>query len=781
MLSLFILLALKTSAAFHEQRRSLERARTEDYLKRKIRSRPEKSELIRMHILEEPFLQVKQLKKACLAVDLNDKIAQRPGPMELIHKNILPVHSSIKQAFIGKASGENSSFDEDTNDSLSPEQSTSVSEEGCSLGLGPLPTPKETQTGHGIPSPTQVGSLQRVGLRCCAECMQDCKSTIKKLKYHQYIPPDQKGDKEPPPHLDSSYAKILQQQQLFLQLQILSQQQQRYHTILPAPTKAPVKIYFCVTVFLPSRSQTAQQPSSSSKSMHTSSSPPRPAGAPLDFSKHLVHTCLSSVPLGGTKPVSLPPNLDEMKVAELKSELKLRNLPVSGTKNDLIERLRTYQELKSPATAAAAQHPESDAGESARPAETLSAEKEKISKPAKAAPAAVTTAASAVKARATDAAEATASAEATKVAYVATFMSSPLNQLSLQPSSVAQLSTNVKEEPRCSTPTPSPVLSVDKDRLLQEKDKQIEALTRMLWQKQRLVEVLKMQLENGDRGKAPEPISPLGVKEEPLDEPDVAFSMDFDRFPSQKSPISQEMDITKVIVKQEVIEEEEVKPEKTFQSPITHGLPQSSTQTQEEHLAQQHIIQKVLLQQQQHNIQNQTLENQHDLQKLYSSACSLPPSPLQVLLPLSPPFPPSCGTPHPDPSLQPELQTVADTTGQKQHLSHAESGRLEDFLESTTGRPLLGVEPGGLLSLIDDLHNQMLCTSSILNHPLSPMDTSDTASWEQGLDSMDWLNLTTERDREEESPSLALQTPPSVFSTDFLDSSDLHIHSEFSL
>uniref|UniRef100_A0A667YA98 SAP domain-containing protein n=1 Tax=Myripristis murdjan TaxID=586833 RepID=A0A667YA98_9TELE len=32
-------------------------------------------------------------------------------------------------------------------------------------------------------------------------------------------------------------------------------------------------------------------------------------------------------------------------VAELKSELKLRGLPVSGTKNDLIERLKTYQEL----------------------------------------------------------------------------------------------------------------------------------------------------------------------------------------------------------------------------------------------------------------------------------------------------------------------------------------------------------------------------------------------------------------------------------------------------
>uniref|UniRef100_A0A8C6SIY9 SAP domain-containing protein n=1 Tax=Neogobius melanostomus TaxID=47308 RepID=A0A8C6SIY9_9GOBI len=31
-------------------------------------------------------------------------------------------------------------------------------------------------------------------------------------------------------------------------------------------------------------------------------------------------------------------------VAELKAELKLRGLTVSGTKNDLIERLRNYQE-----------------------------------------------------------------------------------------------------------------------------------------------------------------------------------------------------------------------------------------------------------------------------------------------------------------------------------------------------------------------------------------------------------------------------------------------------
>lgn len=67
---------------------------------------------------------------------------------------------------------------------------------------------------------------------------KELKPKVKKLKYHQYIPPDQKQDKGAPP-MDSSYAKILQQQQLFLQLQILSQQHQHYNyqTILPAPLK----------------------------------------------------------------------------------------------------------------------------------------------------------------------------------------------------------------------------------------------------------------------------------------------------------------------------------------------------------------------------------------------------------------------------------------------------------------------------------------------------------------------------------------------------------------
>lgn len=62
------------------------------------------------------------------------------------------------------------------------------------------------------------------------------KPRVRKLKYHLYIPPDQKQEPSEAP-MDSAYARLLQQQQQFLQLQILSQQQQHYNyqAILPAP------------------------------------------------------------------------------------------------------------------------------------------------------------------------------------------------------------------------------------------------------------------------------------------------------------------------------------------------------------------------------------------------------------------------------------------------------------------------------------------------------------------------------------------------------------------
>uniref|UniRef100_A0A6I8PEK8 Myocardin related transcription factor A n=1 Tax=Ornithorhynchus anatinus TaxID=9258 RepID=A0A6I8PEK8_ORNAN len=586
---------LKSPAAYHEQRRSLERARTEDYLKRKIRSRPERSELVRMHILEEtsaePSLQAKQLKlkRARLADDLNEKIAQRPGPMELVEKNILPVESSLKEAIIvGQVNypkvADNSSFDEDSSDALSPEQP------GSHESQGSAPSPLEARIGEpppGVPSPSpaQVASQLQIGPdsgespflveqpppplppppllspnltngatlpppppppaaakqsqpKSAGEKSQrskkakELKPKVKKLKYHQYIPPDQKQDKGAP-SMDSSYAKILQQQQLFLQLQILNQQQQQhynYQTILPAPPK-PAGDQPGSGGAPPARGLAAV-PGGSASVAPGAGGPPRQNGG-----------------VAGGRPGPLPSNLDDLKVAELKQELKLRALPVSGTKTDLIERLRAYREQNGPAGGP----PKAGPPAAGPPAALLpKAGEVVVAFPAArlggAGPALVAAGVSpgevVVATVCGDGVVRLGSASSTPPVSptpsersplgagddgsaagdaFGEMVTSPLTQLTLRASPLRLL---VKEEgpgaagaPRGRSPAPArpgrgggrDPEARDKDQMLQEKDKQIEELTRMLRQKQQLVELLRLQLEQEKRAQqppAPDPAAP---------------------------------------------------------------------------------------------------------------------------------------------------------------------------------------------------------------------------------------------------------------------------------
>ncbi|XP_062269797.1 myocardin related transcription factor Ab isoform X2 [Platichthys flesus] len=565
---------LKSPAAFHEQRRLLERARTEDYLKRKIRCRPERSELIRMHILEEtlaePSLQAKQLqlKRARLADNLNDKISHRPGPIELVHKNILSVTCSLEDSLLDSpkgAGGESSSLDEDSSDALSPDQLTN---HDSPLSAIPQLSPPDAPTQNGDISPTQFftqapppppppqviapalspppkltngttmisasprSSSGHVKARSSdrppqrSKKSKDNKPKVKKLKYHQYIPPDQKADKELPPPMDSSYAKLLHQQQLFLQLQILSQQQQHYnyHTILPAPPKPPAE----------------QSPATNTGPSPSRSAPSTTTPAPSNQSAAGRH---SQNVAGGAKPTTLPANLDEFKVAELKQELKLRGLTVSGTKNDLIERLRNYQEqnggnaavlkngllqqvansaavtsISSPTTSTTALDHQS--GESML--------KLALSSMGHAVPGRImrfgsTSSSPPMSPTPSERSLAGMSPDETSCNgdMFGEMVSSPLTQLTLHPSpqpssSISPLSqlSQVKEEiqspcsqstsPAASSQRPEPLpgaamdsSAVDKDQMLHEKDKQIEELTRMLRQKQRLVETLRSQLEQG--------------------------------------------------------------------------------------------------------------------------------------------------------------------------------------------------------------------------------------------------------------------------------------------
>ncbi|XP_053269853.1 myocardin isoform X1 [Pleuronectes platessa] len=176
---------------------------------------------------------------------------------------------------------------------------------------------------------------------------KDVKPKVKKLKYHQYIPPDQKAEKSPPP-MDSAYARLLQQQQLFLQLQILSQQkhshahpqtQQQQHTHSTQAQAQQRQPTFSYQPHLP-----AQTHKGSSEQI-SGCSPSGPSStANSNSSSPVKSTYPNQSNISPVKPGPLPANLDDLKVSELRQHLRIRGMPVSGTKTALIERLRPFKD-----------------------------------------------------------------------------------------------------------------------------------------------------------------------------------------------------------------------------------------------------------------------------------------------------------------------------------------------------------------------------------------------------------------------------------------------------
>ncbi|XP_016296261.1 myocardin [Sinocyclocheilus anshuiensis] len=521
---------LKSPAAFHEQRKSLERSKTGDYLKHKIRSRPEKSELVNMRILQEPAAEgpahdsQTKLKRARLADNLNERIALRPGPLELVEKNIIPVHSTVKEAAMKvnhvkfPRQEDSYAFEEDSSsESLSPDQphseesqcsaeedSYAFEEDSSSESLSPdqphseesqcsaealtenkssgSSSPTLTNTEHGsqskdgstqnqeenmtnsqetppIPVPAIVKSKMSEKNR--HKKPKDIKPKVKKLKYHQYIPPDQKAEKSPPPQMDSAYARLLQQQQLFLQLQILSQQkhQQNSH-----PHQQQSFSYQTLNQSTLNKASGEQQ-SSCASSIQTSSSSSSP-----------VKSSYCNPSISPVRPGPLPANLDDLKVSELRQQLRIRGLPVSGTKTALIERLRPFKD-SSPATSA-------DVSTAAFPVTPTGSLSSYQSHGAGFYPFCSSGSTPPISPASSDLSVSGSLPDS----FSDVTMSSP--QFGLQPSP-AQLSADEGQ----SALGPD----AEKDKMLVEKQKVIEELTWKLHQEQRQVEELRMQLHKRKR------------------------------------------------------------------------------------------------------------------------------------------------------------------------------------------------------------------------------------------------------------------------------------------
>lgn len=408
---LSLCLAHKTPAAYHGQRRQLERAKTGDMLKAKIQQRPPRQELERRHILEadpnhvDPSLAERQrmLKKAKLADQLNDQLSHRPGPLELIQKNILhteePIEQAVKTGRIPyKATSEGqlkrpqlpSNYinpEEDSQSSegdnivspgpsdvietaaksagivvsliqptegtvvvttatpvLSKDNSEIVFADLCrSVGtpllshtsasspaslisststLSPLSSvasPVPSLVSPATPAPPPPVSLRAIPSPGANKTDAPGKDKNRKksksksapkartIKFHEYKGPPsaQKNTNSNPNSTESSYDLLLKQQTLLLQCQL--QLQHKFPQII-----------------LP-----ALQKNNTTESSNNNLNTPQSSPAPSTSSE-------SSV------PAKIVGRLEDMKVSDLKAELKRRSLPVSGSKPQLIERLKPF-------------------------------------------------------------------------------------------------------------------------------------------------------------------------------------------------------------------------------------------------------------------------------------------------------------------------------------------------------------------------------------------------------------------------------------------------------
>ncbi|XP_016095060.1 myocardin [Sinocyclocheilus grahami] len=208
-----------------------------------------------------------------------------------------------------------------------------------------------------------------------------------------------------------------------------------------------------------------EQQSSCASSIQTSSSSSSP-----------VKSSYCNPSISPVRPGPLPANLDDLKVSELRQQLRIRGLPVSGTKTALIERLRPFKD-SSPATSA-------DVSAAAFPVTPTGSLSSYQSHGAGFYPFCSSGSTPPISPASSDLSVSGSLPDS----FSDVTMSSP--QFGLQPSP-AQLSADEGQS----------MLGPDaeKDKMLVEKQKVIEELTWKLHQEQRQVEELRMQLHKRKR------------------------------------------------------------------------------------------------------------------------------------------------------------------------------------------------------------------------------------------------------------------------------------------
>lgn len=288
----------------------------------------------------DPSLIDKQmrLKRKKLEDNLNDKLSFRPGPLELVKQNILEAGTEMGHAVQEGAvpfTDTTASYEEtrspDSVESLdlSPESNQVASPPSATSSPGATSISSSVQALASLQAQTRKHSLEQqeqqqqqhqlflqqqngqqqqafpsqlpvsvAGMKKEARPRKKtAKSKVKKYKYHEYRPPNGEVQKSELPS-DSPYGLLLQQQQLYLQLQVLFQNYPQ-HCMLPV---------------IP-------------ENVKLGANGTKNTNKDFEAEKNI--------------------KIEDMRVVDMRRALKERGLPVFGSKTDLIKRLKECEAAES--------------------------------------------------------------------------------------------------------------------------------------------------------------------------------------------------------------------------------------------------------------------------------------------------------------------------------------------------------------------------------------------------------------------------------------------------
>ncbi|VIO87931.1 Uncharacterized protein BM_BM5522 [Brugia malayi] len=356
-----------------DRRKSVLRSKERDALKRKIEQRPSKQKLVTQHILltasnADPSIQRKaeELKRCKLKDDLNKKLQHRPGPLELITKKILQADAELEQAiqegrllFTKTTQGKEVENEEKQSEMevISAAPACAYQRKLPNVCLTKSKVRKKssqyrTPYDQTLPSPNTRSKLK---LQDSASTnYQDAETINDALVAHgvSYVSDNASlFNNEDTREMQSSYDLLLQQQQLFLQWQReveesralgTSQEEEGQHCPEECATSSATSP--CVTASTQSslvgtdcvhngvQSVISEQMLENQQCCQCSSA---------NYSYSGISSGTVNSMSDNEKPKT---RLADYRVQDLKNECKKRQLPVSGAKPQLLERLRPYEE-----------------------------------------------------------------------------------------------------------------------------------------------------------------------------------------------------------------------------------------------------------------------------------------------------------------------------------------------------------------------------------------------------------------------------------------------------